>query len=449
MTPARYSKSAMALHWLIAALMAFQYGLGEAFAHMPRGKALFDVAQFHKSIGIAILLFTVIRLGVRIAKPRPAMLADSIWATWLAVLVHVGFYFMLIAVPLSGWLAASTASLNIPTVLFNTVPWPDFPFVQTMEATAKHGLHEWAENMHGITAKLALLLFVLHIVGALRHQLLLKEAVIERMLPLRALSPLAGSALIVALSGGAFGLMQWAQTPGVAPKAYRAAVTPVPAKVQDAIRAPEAAALSDDAEKLAAEEAAKVEAEKAKVKQVEKEEADAIDPDAIAAGETPRWAVAPGGQLGFTTSWTGSPVSGSFGNWSADVRFNPDALPQSKIRITIALGSANTGDGERDNMLKGSDFFNSGSHAQATWTSGAIKHLGGNRYRAEGQLNLRGVTKPVPLTFTLDIKGKVARVSGNASLRRLAFGVGQGEFAATSDIPDPVSVRFSFRAKRP
>jgi polyisoprenoid-binding protein YceI len=63
-------------------------------------------------------------------------------------------------------------------------------------------------------------------------------------------------------------------------------------------------------------------------------------------------------------------------------------------------------------------------------------------------LNLRGASRPVPLTFTLDIKGKNARVSGNAALRRLAFGVGQGEFAETETIPDAVGITFNFRATR-
>jgi cytochrome b561/polyisoprenoid-binding protein YceI len=431
-TEARYSKSAMALHWLIAGLMAFQYGLGEAFAHMPRGKALFDVAQFHKSVGITILLLTLLRLGVRFWKPRPAPHADQSWATWAAKLGHFGFYFVLIAVPLTGWLAASTSRLDIPTVLFNTITWPDFPFVKGMEKAARHGLHEWAEGAHELLSKLFLLLFVLHIVGALRHQFLLRETMIERMLPLRKLPPVAGSMLILALAAGAFGLMQLGEVPGIAPGA-----TAAPAAI-----APKAAA-----PKPVAKAEAPIEPEEAK--EPEEKKAEETDPDAIPKGETPSWAKAPGGQLGFATSWSGSAINGSFGNWSADIRFNPDALPQSKIRITITLTSANSGDGERDTMLKGSDFFDTGSHPQATWTSSAIRHLGGNRYRADGTLTLRGVNKPVPISFTLDIKGKDARVSGTASLRRLAFGVGQGEFAGTGDLPDPVSIRFNFRARRP
>lgn len=433
MTSARYSKSAMTLHWLIAALMAFQYGLGEAFAHMPRGKALFDVAQFHKSIGITILLLTLIRLGVRLWKPRPAPHGDHGWAMWAAKLVHFGFYFVLIAVPLTGWLAASTARLDIPTVLFNTVPWPDFPFVRAMEDSVRHGWHEWAEDTHELLSKLFLLLFALHIVGALRHQFLRKETMIERMVPLTKLSPIAGSILIVTLSAGALGLMQLGETPGIAPSAKGAppgtvntSVTPNAAEVKPAAEVEEPV-----------EEAKKA------------EEKEAVDADAIPAGAAPRWTTAPGGRLGFVTSWAGDGIDGSFRNWNADIRFNPDALAQSRIRVTVSLGSASTGDGERDSMLRGTDFFDTGAHAQAIWTSGAIKHAGGNRYRADGMLNLRGVNRPVPVNFTLDIDGKNARASGTASLNRLAFGIGQGEFAGTGDLPDPVSIRFDFRARRP
>ena len=81
MTSTRYSRTAMALHWLLAAAIAFQYGLGEAFAHLPRGKLLFDTAQFHKSIGITILLLTVIRLAVRFAG-RSMWFRRYHWHQW-------------------------------------------------------------------------------------------------------------------------------------------------------------------------------------------------------------------------------------------------------------------------------------------------------------------------------------------------------------------------------
>jgi cytochrome b561/polyisoprenoid-binding protein YceI len=437
----RYSKTAMILHWLLAAMIAFQYGLGEAFAHLPRGKLLFDTAQFHKSVGITILLLTFIRLAVRFTKPRPAPMGDHGWAERLASIVHWGLYAFMIGAPLTGWLATTTSKYDIPTYLFNAVPWPDFPFVAGMEAAAKHNLHEVAEVAHEVVAKLGLLLFLLHVVGALRHQWLLKEALIERMLPARQpLSAVVGSALIIALAGTAFALMQIGENPSVVPAAnakLMSAPDPGPAPLAPKAQGPtetKPLAVKPKDEPLKTEAAA--------------EEKPLVDADSIPAGEAPRWTVAPGGQLGFTTSWLGTGVTGKFGSWRAVIAFNPQALEASIIKVTIDLATANSGDGERDTTLKGSDFFNIAAHPQAVWTSSRIRNLGGSKYRADGILSLRGVSRPVPLNFTLDINAKDARVTGSASLNRTNFGVGQGDYSKTDEIPDPVQINFNFRAKR-
>jgi cytochrome b561/polyisoprenoid-binding protein YceI len=446
MQPARYSKTAMTLHWLIAAALAFQFGLGEAFEHLPRGKLLFDTAQFHKSIGITILILTLIRIAVRFAKPRPAPLGDHGWAERLASITHMGLYAFMLIAPLSGWLMTTASTFAIPTYLFNVIPWPDFPFVAGMEAAPKENLYEVSKVVHEVISKLGLALFLLHVIGALRHQFLLKEPLIERMVPVkmvpvkRALSPLVGSALIVALSGSAFALMILGQRPGVVPAAdAKLAVQPSEPQVPAA----PSPTLPEAAEKAPASEEPKP--DEAKEEEAKEEE---LDPNAIPPGTTPRWAVAPGGRLGFSTSWVGAAVDGRFGSWSGDIRFNPDALASSKIKVTIDLASVDTGDGERDSTLKGSDFFNTGGAGQAVWTSTSIRYLGGNRYRADGTLKLRGASGSVPLTFTLDIKGKQATARGTGSLNRLAFGVGQGDYAKTDEIPDAVKVNFSFNARR-
>ncbi len=447
MKPVRYSKTAMALHWLIAAALAFQFGLGEAFEHLPRGKLLFDTAQFHKSIGITILILTLIRIAVRFVKPRPAPTGDHGWAERLASLTHIGLYAFMLIAPLSGWLMTTTSKFAIPTYLFNSVPWPDFPMVAGMEAASKESLHNAAELVHEVIAKFGLALFLLHVIGALRHQFLLKEPLIERMVPVkRALSPLVGTALILALAGSAFALMIAGQQPGMVPAAdAKLAVQP---SKPDLAAAPSVALPEKEAGLTALAE--KLKADEAKEDEVQEEEAkeEKTDPAAIPAGTTPRWAVAPGGRLGFATSWVGAAVDGRFGSWSADIRFNPDALATSKIKVAIDLASVDTGDGERDSTLKGSDFFNTGSAGQAIWTSSNIRKVSGNRYRADGTLSLRGVSKSIPLVFTLDIKDKQATARGTASLNRLAFGVGQGEYSKTDEIPDAVKVNFSFSARR-
>jgi cytochrome b561 len=229
-TPTRYSKTAMILHWGIAAAIGFQMGLGEAMEHTPPGPGKWDVAQFHKTIGITILLLTLLRVGVRMVKPRPSPLSDKGWAQRLASITHFGLYAFMILAPLTGWLAASTSRFAVPTDLFGIIHVPNFPFVSAMEAGAKHDLHELMEVVHGVLSKIGFALLLLHVIGALRHQFLLKEALIERMLPTRtALPRLVGTGLIIALAVAFLALIQYGQKPGLAPKSVFEAPKPPPA----------------------------------------------------------------------------------------------------------------------------------------------------------------------------------------------------------------------------
>ena len=156
--------------------------------------------------------------------------------------------------------------------------------------------------------------------------------------------------------------------------------------------------------------------------------------------------MAKGGTLGFSARWNGEPVDGRFARWTANILFSPEALDASKIDVGIDLGSVDTGDGQRDGTLTGSDFFDTGKFAKATYRASKFKALGGNRYRADGTLTLRGVSKSVPLNFTLDITGDKARAKGTATIDRTSFGVGQGDYASTAEIAGPVAVSFDLQA---
>ena len=117
--------------------------------------------------------------------------------------------------------------------------------------------------------------------------------------------------------------------------------------------------------------------------------------------------------------------------------------------MTVDLASADTGDGQRNDSLKGSDFFNVTARPDAVFSARDIRHLGGERYEARGTLDLRGISKPATIRFTLRIDGDRARVTGTARIDRTSFGVGQGEWAATDAIAAGVDVAFSFTATRP
>jgi len=168
---ARYSGVAIALHWVLALALAFQLALGFSMPHDARG---FEMFQLHKSVGIAILLLTVARIAWRLAK-KPPLATEGGFGGFLAKAVHLLLYLFMIGAPLTGWALVSTAEIKAPTVLFGMVPWPHLPLPGT--------INEPMEEVHELLAWLGIALIVLHILGAIRHQFLIRDNLMRRMSP--------------------------------------------------------------------------------------------------------------------------------------------------------------------------------------------------------------------------------------------------------------------------
>src|SRR5690242_16903887 len=116
---ARYSAVAIALHWTIAALIVLQVVLASRME--ARTPEAFAVTQFHKSVGITILLLSLARLAWRLTHrppPEPPGLAG--WERGLASAVHWSFYAVMILMPLTGWIMVSTSRITLPTLLYGT-----------------------------------------------------------------------------------------------------------------------------------------------------------------------------------------------------------------------------------------------------------------------------------------------------------------------------------------
>ncbi|AXK71368.1 polyisoprenoid-binding protein [Lysobacter sp. TY2-98] len=148
---------------------------------------------------------------------------------------------------------------------------------------------------------------------------------------------------------------------------------------------------------------------------------------------------AAGSTLTFAAKYQGDVFTGRFPQFTTRMSFDPAALATSKLDVAIPLGAAATGDKERDENLRGGDFFNVAKFPQARYVATKFRALGGNRYAADGQLTLHGVSKPVTLTFTWT-PGAAPVLTGQATVKRLDFGVGSGDWADTSIIPNEVAV---------
>jgi polyisoprenoid-binding protein YceI len=148
---------------------------------------------------------------------------------------------------------------------------------------------------------------------------------------------------------------------------------------------------------------------------------------------------AAGSTLVFATKYDGEVFTGNFPGFSTRLSFDPAKLAEAKLDVTIPLAGAKTGNDDRDSTLQGADFFNVAKFAQAHYSASKFRSLGGNQYAADGTLELRGVSKPVTLTFTWT-PGAAPVLSGKAVVKRLQFGVGGGDWADTGTIPDEVAV---------
>ena len=148
---------------------------------------------------------------------------------------------------------------------------------------------------------------------------------------------------------------------------------------------------------------------------------------------------AAGSSLTFAGNYQGEVFTGRFPGFSTKLSFDPAQLANSKLDVTIPLATATTGNSDYDGEMRGAAFFNSAKFAQARYTATKFRSLGGNKYAADGTLSLHGASKPVTLTFTWTPGAKPV-LAGKATVKRLDFGVGSGEWADTDTIPNEIAV---------
>ena len=153
-------------------------------------------------------------------------------------------------------------------------------------------------------------------------------------------------------------------------------------------------------------------------------------------------------RLTFVATQAGAGFTGRFEQFTADIRFAPDALDSSRFDVRIDPGSVDTDDAERDQIIRGPDLFAVDRYPQARYVADRFT-AAGDGFVASGELTLRGQTRAVPIRFTFERTADGARLRGSARVERLAFGVGQGEWRDTEWVGNAVEIRFDLLLERP
>jgi cytochrome b561 len=175
-TPARYDPVAMTLHWLIAAGVLALVVLGLWMIEIPKQPVGVRAYWFnlHKSIGLTVGLLVLVRLGWRLThRPPPLPSSTPGWQVNAARTAHVLLYACLVVMPLSGYLGS----------VFSGYPIRYFGTVLPAWGWKDEALKDLFSSVHYATAMTLIALASLHVLAALKHALVDRDGVFERMLP--------------------------------------------------------------------------------------------------------------------------------------------------------------------------------------------------------------------------------------------------------------------------
>jgi polyisoprenoid-binding protein YceI len=147
-------------------------------------------------------------------------------------------------------------------------------------------------------------------------------------------------------------------------------------------------------------------------------------------------------EIRFISRQMGANVEGRFRRWKANVDFRPKELDKSKAEITIDLSSIDLASEESETEIKRPRWFDTGKYPVATFQSTAMKSLGGDRYEIAGTLTLKGTARDetIPVEVKRDAAGNSV-ATGEFTIKRLEFKVGDGPWADPTVVADDVIVR--------
>jgi polyisoprenoid-binding protein YceI len=146
--------------------------------------------------------------------------------------------------------------------------------------------------------------------------------------------------------------------------------------------------------------------------------------------------------IAFVFKQMGVPVEGHFKKFDAQISFDAAKPTASKVAFTVDIASATLGSPEPDAELPKADWFNTKKFPQATFASSGFKSLGAGKYEVAGKLSIKGQSRDVVVPLSMTQSGAVTTAAGVLPIKRLAFKIGENDWADTSMVADDVQVKF-------
>jgi polyisoprenoid-binding protein YceI len=168
----------------------------------------------------------------------------------------------------------------------------------------------------------------------------------------------------------------------------------------------------------------------------------------LAADAASRYSQLAGGSLTFTFVQAGAQSQGSFQRFATSLRYDAANPAAGSLEVTVQIGSLDTQDKDRNDLLAGPDLFDTRKYPTAKFVADSFARRADGQLEAVGKLTLRGVTRDLRLPLTIrDTPGGV-ELSGEVTIKRLDYGVGQGEWQATETVGDEVRLQYKVPLSR-
>lgn len=394
MTGAQYDRVAVVLHWAMAALIGVNLGLGfwmhEAIDLEQTRASAAQVYQWHKSVGLLLLLLAVFRLAWRLASPDVYVPGPS-WQRLLAGCTHGLLYGLMFALPLSGWLMVSVqwrgdGPLQVPTHWFGLFEVPHLLNLTAAPEALRAQIWKWSVTAHEIGVWLMLGLLLGHVSAALLHATRSQEgspaSAENAALGFRMRWKAAARSRVSGLR-----LLGWLTVFVVAFAA--AALLPRNSTTEEGL-------------------------------------VSAFEWAPAAEVGLPVWVADRGhSSIRFAGAVNGEAFHGHFEQWDVRIRLDPRQPESAQLQARILTGSATNGVPLHERTLKEPEWFNVQRYPFASFEMTALTPVDGltDSYQLRGQLKIKDQLAPVS-SLILKVDDAKMRISGQVQLDRSALNLG-------------------------
>jgi polyisoprenoid-binding protein YceI len=165
-------------------------------------------------------------------------------------------------------------------------------------------------------------------------------------------------------------------------------------------------------------------------------------PAASPAATATRYVQANGASLTFAFVQAGAENSGAFRQFATELQYDPNQLASSSLKVTVQIASLDTQDKDRDTELQGADLFDAKKYPTAQFVASSFAKGANGRIEAVGKLTLRGVTHDLRLPLSIQSTANGVELSGETTIKRLEYGVGQGDWKSTEWVGDEVKLQY-------